>query len=530
MNAGRQAARGEWNGMAFRSLLACAFSALLAVSCAPSTGSPAVSSSDIAPSPATESDEAAPALFSPTPGGPKGGSGEQPHTSSQPSPGRVPTTAAPDAETPGHSPRPFAISAPTAGVEHSPGVTRSAIKIGVPYDPTVEERTRAAVGLDMGRGRQLRLARVLARILNKRGGIDGRRVEIEPFIRNRRDSRYRNFDEYQIDECRHFTREVKVFAVIPEVPLDETGISCYAAAGVYVLTSTMLDVDSRAFRFGNLFTSNALPVDVGARTYVESLISHRFFGVAARVGIVSYDDPVYRSSVEQIVLPALRREGVTIGRVAYVTHPKNRPDNNETTVQASRAVAEFREAAITHVLFVEGGASWASGTFTFMAEQQGYRGFRYGLTSWMKAGTTFAGELRAIPPRQLEGARGVGWSPLHDLTAGRASKFLSPRARWWLRIARRAGIDVEKCCNAQASLQLVESFLLLRDSVEALGTDQDGFLSLAAESPSRKIPQPLLGLGPASRASVSYRPVSWFARCDCVRYSGPVRKAKLPIR
>lgn len=528
MTAGRRDAGGEPTGMALRPLLACALSVLLTASCSSSSASVAGSP---APAPAPEvagASEVSPEILEPSSTSFEDGlEDSQPQQPPNGSAGDLPV-AAPD----GVPTLPPALRAPDARPvgDLVPGITRRTITIGIPYDPTVEERTRAEVGLDMGRGHHLKLARVLAKILNRRGGIGGRRIDIEPFVRNRRDRSYANFDAYQSDECRYFTQQTDVFAVIPQVPLDETGLSCYGRSSVSVFASTMLDVDSRVLGLGNLFTSGAIPVDVGAQTYVDSLLSQGFFGPSARVGIVSYDDPVYRAAVERNVLPLLDRGDVRVSRVAFVTHPKNRPDNNDTTVEASRTMTEFRDAGITHVLFIEGGAPWASGTFTFMAEQQRFRGFRYGLTTWMVAGTTFAGQLPAIPPQQLRGARGVGWAPLYDLTARSAADHLTRRARRWLAVARRAGIDVARCCNAQASLKLVDAILLLKRTVERAGSGGLTLESLGAAAGSARGYRPLMGLGPATRESVSYRPIAWSRGCECVRYSGRIRTARTSIR
>jgi hypothetical protein len=140
--------------------------------------------------------------------------------------------------------------------------------------------------------------------------------------------------------------------------------------------------------------------------------------------------------------------------------------------------------------------------------------------------------LRAsVPPRQLQGAVGIGWMPLVDVPAGPDDDVPPTRARC-SEIYRRAGVAVgDRSPYGQFSAYgYCSSLLMLRDvlsrapntgvdalrsGIEALG---DRFSSALTFATSLN--------GDYHDGAAGYRLLRYDGSCGCFRYQGPVTSLK----
>ncbi|HEV3472114.1 MAG TPA: hypothetical protein VG408_02755 [Actinomycetota bacterium] len=414
-----------------------------------------------------------------------------------------------------------------------PGVTDKAIRIGVTYDPTMSDRYSTQFGGEYSAGNHIRLSRIVAKIVNRAGGISGRRIRIVPWIEGRKDPDDSGLAEWERQMCDHFTGDKKVFAVLSEVPIDHIGAACLAARGTGVINGVRNDADHAvSASYGNVFATSDTDYARWAKTYVAALHRRDFFKNAQDIGLVSYADPVYQRVIDKVLVPELAERSVVLDRIALLTHPKNDPSEvpDDTTLQASATMAEFRDRGIDHVLFFEGAGPWASGSFTHAADKSGYDGFRYGLSTHQNPGQ-FIGGLEAIPDGQLRNAIGIGWSPLLDLRWERAIDFLNATAHRWVGIFRDHGVDnFDECCVMAYALQVAERMLFLRQAIEAIDEPEIN-LTTFAESVEEldRAYRPLLSwrtdFGPRRHAGAAlYRDLSWLDSCDCWSYRGPLRR------
>jgi hypothetical protein len=190
------------------------------------------------------------------------------------------------------------------------------------------------------------------------------------------------------------------------------------------------------------------------------------------------------------------------------------------------AAVQFRAKGIEKVLFLDvKGAVGAS--FVNAAEDQKYRGFRYGLTSATGGDGRHGDGTRWLPAEQMEGAVLLGWNPSFDIAQAQGYELLPPSAGRCKALLESAGFEIhpDYCCQLLDALTVCNRFWFIEAALERSGgtavslpTFISGAEALRSSYKSTLAFPVRFGPGKHDGPSV-YREARWFPECQCFRYT-----------
>jgi hypothetical protein len=219
-------------------------------------------------------------------------------------------------------------------------------------------------------------------------------------------------DPQEQQACATWTEDHKVFAAVSPVnPTIGVLATCLAKRGVPLVGGGLQTYDKQAFDdFADyLYTPDTANFSSFVPAWIDRLAAQGFLSGSPKIGVMRYDTPIYARIADRALKPALARYGQKVA-VEF-----NAADEGGTTLanNAQAAALRFRAEGVTHVLFLEGGGGMPQFFLTF-AEQQGYHP-RYGFHT-LDTPSVLQG---SVPPAQLRGALGSGWSTF-DVDAAHA--------------------------------------------------------------------------------------------------------------
>jgi hypothetical protein len=187
------------------------------------------------------------------------------------------------------------------------------------------------------------------------------------------------------------------------------------------------------------------------------------------------------------------------------------------------AVLELRTAGAGRVLMLDSGV--IAPLFMRVAERQAYRP-RYGLNSTM-APATLVGQ---VPAKQLQGAVGVGYAPLLDVSEHREPAPSDAR-RQCDAIYRDAKVTVggETVGGRYSAIALCGELLTIRSALSGVTDPTPARLTAALER--LHAAPPVLSLsswldGSHHDGAAAVRPLAFAADCGCMRYTGDLRDVR----
>lgn len=435
----------------------------------------------------------APGALSPGAPGPTGAAG--------PGPSGVPTTGGAQTST-----------APRAGA----ATDRSPVKVGFFVVKDLGPATKA-LGVDgLATGDGANQARASVALLNARGGLAGRRVQ--PVI-------------VEIDAtgdvpsqtqaaCSTFFEDNKVRAVVTSLLLPALQ-ACVGQKGVPLLASGNRTTSSKDYaRTPLLVAGPQLALDRVVPLQVAALARQGWLTGTSRVGLIYNDDLDY-AGVPDLVGRELAARGLPalLDRQAM----PGTDDTSRVTAATSagqNAVLRFASARIDRVLVVDKSGQ-AIAYFGIAAQNQGYFP-GYGISSLQLPNV-----LRTVlSARQLDNARGIGWSPGVDLPVA-TQQTMSANHRACLDALGKAGEDMGSAATRFSALGTCDGALLLGAAwtdptlnpasflpgLRALGARYSTVLTFASDFSRRN--------DGASR----YRDLAFNPGCDCFAYSGSLQPA-----
>lgn len=368
---------------------------------------------------------------------PAGGAAAAPGTSASQA---VP---APRVGAPADSPSGTTAAAPVApagtrATGPAPGVTATEIRIGFPtFDDEAATADRFGIeGASSGDTR--RQFGALAKDLNARGGLLGRKVVLVP----RAISLANLIRDPAAEEqaaCTFWTEDEPVFAVISGqfvflTPcLGKRGVTTVGGGGIVDPTDQARD---------RYFGAGGARQDLLASVFVQRLQAQGYFsgwdaargaaGAApARVGMIYQDLPVYHRYYK-VVMAELKAR-----RIPYSEPVIYAPTGEGVASASSSAVLKFRSEGVTHVF----GAALL---FFQAAESQGYRP-RYSFDSRVPPAVIAAN----VGPEQLRGAMGVGFQPTYDVERPQDPGAVSTEATRCLKVMTDAGVSWQAARSVQ---------------------------------------------------------------------------------
>lgn len=280
----------------------------------------------------------------------------------------------------------------------APGVTNTKIYIGWPYSSQAASGDRAIGAAGAAPSYDTRnVVNAAVNYANKHGGFAGRQLVPIFYDYNLTD------DTSSQDQaaCAHWTQDNKVAAIA-------TGSHDILAACAENVGALPIDVLSASSfqKFPHLVDPEGISLNrIGAVTSTGLYRAHYFTG---KLGLVTWDDPRYRTSISQGYMPTLNKYGVKVWQTAYINVPQTLQALSDTTAAVSAAVNKFRALGIDHVIVQDGAAGVFSGaglTLEWMdqAKSQHYKP-RYGQNAANAPGWS------VLPADQMDNALAIDGS------------------------------------------------------------------------------------------------------------------------
>jgi hypothetical protein len=353
-------------------------------------------------------------------------------------------------------------------VRTGPRVTAGTIFFGATY--TVDQGNANAAlgagGVDSGDAR--RYYDTVVRDINSRGGVLGRRLS--PVYFEDSSTTTQTAAQLQQAACDHWTKDHKVFAVLGAPMGGEVIRACTRKAGVLDLWTGVSTAIGPTFRaYPNYFEVSSINLDRAGAVTAAGLARTDYYGRTPKVGVVTWDDPLYRHSVDHGWKAGLKGAGYSAAQVAYVTVPQSANGLSDSSASVSNAVLRFRAAGITHVMIGDGPAGVFDGTgLTLLwiraAGSQRYYP-RYGFNtanspvSGYDAGLWTADDIR--------GARAVSWGDGSDY--GDEGIQRNPARVRCFGLMDTAGVPLDNDQAKQTALNACDTLWFLRAALTGGG-------------------------------------------------------------
>lgn len=294
----------------------------------------------------------------------------------------------------------------TTAPARRPGVTADTVFVGARFTPNSGEANAAIGAAGLESGDQRNYYNALIRDLNRRGGVAGRKVKPVYY----RDTQEGSQDARDQAACTHWTQDKEVFAMVDES--SPILLECAAKAGAVITDTTFSRSTEQTYaRYPNFVEISAVNLQRIGPVTVDGLHRSGYFSKGAVIGLITWDEPAYRTAVKEGFTPAFARHGLSPKVVEYIKPPQTRQNVGDTGAAVSSAVLKFRTEGVTHVLIADGPAGAFQGTgltllFFKSASSQNYYP-AYGLNttnspvSGLKAGLW--------TNRELKGSHAVMW-------------------------------------------------------------------------------------------------------------------------
>ena len=340
--------------------------------------------------------------------------------------------------------------APAAGGQTAAAGGGGPVGVGLLYLDGAD-RFASSLGIDgLSTGDAKAQAAAVVADVNARGGLGGRQVKLTSYgIRAGADP----VAEHSA-ACTSLTEDAKVSYVISYMQLQGSFLACYAKRGVAVVddASSLLDAEGEKYR-----ASFAAPGDLLAgravRTLVDALWRTGWLTAGSTVGTLVYDTPDGRALEQQHLLPALAKYGLRPKVTARSSM------NADGVSQQNGFVLQYRSAGVDRII-----PAGASPLFLMTgAESQGYRP-RYAVQSTFGPGFLEG----SAPPRQLEGAAGIGWQPALDIGRGTKAGPVSENETRCLEVMKKTGQEGTGTTRA-FQLHLCNTLYWLKAAADAVG-------------------------------------------------------------
>lgn len=429
------------------------------------------------------------------------------------------TAGPPDGGEPGR--KQSRATTPTHGARTGKGITPDKIFVGLVKVENAGEANDAIGAGAVSQGDPNRQTRAMVNEINRTGGLAGRKLVPVWYELDENTAQTKAQIEQQM--CATWTQDSEVFAAFPRDQTTDLLKACMEKAGSVLIGESLSISDARTFaQFPHYFEIGGMRLDRIARIYPRGLAADDYFGEGAVVGVVTYDTPAFNRATDTVLVPELTKLGHKPKEVARVAYAQTTSELGGSSAGISNALLQFREAGVTHVLFLEDAAVLA---FLWMrqAESQAYRP-RYGLMS--QSGPQALTAL--VPAEQLDRAVAIGWIPFIDVGDTPRTQ-VPPGFPSCLKIMRAAGeqYSTDNPNAKRGSGVTCDALRLLQAGMKAAGRDltPDGFVrgvrSIGDDFQSAHTYD--VDLRRRRDGASVVRPSAFSSGCTCFRYTGPAR-------
>lgn len=403
----------------------------------------------------------------------------------------------------------------TPGTQTTVSGSHAPVEVGFFVYKDLGPATKALGVNGLATGNGPRQAQAAVALLNSRGGLAGHRVIpviFEYDVTGNQNSQYQS-------ACSKWFDDYKVRAVVSALLLP-TLRECATKKGVPFVTSGNRTTSAAEI---NRYPLTALPPQISLERlvspWIASLITQGYFGTSAKIGLIYNEDLDY-AGVPKLVQQALKDNGLSLADQRSMPGVDDTSRVTAASSAGQNAVLKFKAEGINRVLALDKSGQ-ALAYFGIAAANQGYYP-TYGISS-----LELPAILRTVlTAKQLEGTRGVGWSPGVDVPVG-AQPALGSNYAACLKAMRDAGEDMTASATRFSALSTCDGILLLAAAWTDQSLSPSTFLSGLHALGQRYSPV-LTFAHDFSRhvdGAASFRALAYGAGCDCFAYSGPLQTA-----
>ena len=431
----------------------------------------------------------------------------------------------------------------TAGTASAPGVTASAIYVGLSY--TINSQAASAAlgvaGNGVGGNNGQDVWTIIINDINAHGGILGRKVV--PVWHAYDDTSQDSLDQQESAACADWTQDHKVFAVIAnDQTSSHTLQNCVSKAGAVQLWEDFTTSDNSTFtRFPYYVEGGTLQQDRLAPQLPAALAASGYFSgwdtttgtaskaVPVKVGVVSFDDAASTTAIQHFLTPALKALGYDPD-VVYVTYPTSEAANGTSISQIDSAVLKFRQDGVTHVIPWDAQGAGVGYFFAVGASGQKYYP-RYGLQSGDGMQILLSATNSSALAQEMIGSVGWGWVPLADVdpaTDPDNGPYSNAARRSCVALMTKHGEDMSSDITKRQAVDACDEANLLKAALQAGGPtiSRASFLAgingLGSTFPDGFTPATLLNAAHHDGAAL-WRAFAFNTGCQCFHYSSQTR-------
>ena len=400
------------------------------------------------------------------------------------------------------------------------GITPTTISVGINWADTAA--TNAAVSGTGANGSKagdmLAEQRAVAAWINSHGGIAGRKIVLVEHQQNINDDSATAAQKM----CADWTQDHHVVAGLGAVAAigAATGIECLTKAKTLSIGASYDVGSKRSFDAYRPFYYSPASVEMTAvgDAYATGLSRQGFFPKGAKIGLLVYDAPEFRDGVANGLVPALKRSGLSLKDLTWITPPSALSDEGRLVADIQSAVLKYRSDGVTHVLFMDGNSS-ITYFFIQQAKSQSYRP-AYGFSTLSY--TSFV--QSNFKASDLHGSLGVGWMPSMDVDIAHLPS--NPARTLCQSIMKQAGQSAVAETDLTLQLTFCSQFFFLKAALEkAPQLTPEGFQAGVAAL-GRTSYTAALGFNdtysPTKHwGSSEYRAIKYVDACSCFQYYGP---------
>ena len=404
------------------------------------------------------------------------------------------------------SPSPTGSTDPYANLAMGPGVTKTAITVGVAYN--INASAYGRLGVEVSNVDNKAQAQAIIDWINKSGGIAGRQVV--PYWHALDLALALNGSDEGSKACTAFTQDATVFSVVSAGALNN---QCLADAKIPLIASDLGTASGMYRTYANyLFSPSGVATDKRMQIYIRGLARSGFFDRKApgqvgpaKIGIITFGQ--LKNDLEPEVTSLLGEFGLSVEKWGQAA-------NDATNTQ--QLVLQMKEAGVTHILSPE----YSPILFQKTSESQDYHPI-YGLSSAMSPAVVAANAAGS----QLAGSMVVSWLPHADVPASEDNTDFSNTMKVCRGIMSKAGLPTQRKDMASAYGYCDAFFALkvsldnapaltpkgLRAGYEGIGT-WDSPVTFKAK------------LGPGKHdGATAYRVAEYGAGCKCYQYTSALK-------
>lgn len=271
---------------------------------------------------------------------------------------------------------------------------------------------QASLGFTGAMGDQVAMTDAVVSYLNSHGGIGGRKIEVVPYDVNPDAVATDASAAYQA-ACAAFTQDNHVVAVASILSgLPDSFYQCLEQAGAVVAVPAETTSSQFFERNTSVYMTSSPSYTRLLSASVDALWSSGWLTAKSKVGVVGYDTPDGEAAVDDGLIPALKRHGLTLTDSIYTS------TDTSAAAEYPGGVLRFKADSIDRVFFAPGGQPIY---FALAAEAQSYDPhYELGSLEYPYLLT------QNLPASQLSGSAGLGWLPTFDVGAAQWQKTPTP--------------------------------------------------------------------------------------------------------